>query len=107
MVLTGPSVDLTAPTPGTSATLGDSLEVVAVVNAPAGATRLEITGTFGDASAGFTGRTFSLGNVVDTTVTTSLGPSGTETTGQVTILATLTDAQNSTATDQVSISIVP
>ena len=103
--LLGPQVDITAPQPGLTIALGDSVQVTATLVSQEGITEVAWTGTLvAGGAAPFTPIVVPLTGVTDTTMSRYLKRSGT-TGGAARIIVTAKDLDGDTGADTISVTL--
>ncbi len=103
--LLGPQVDITAPQPGITIALGDSVNVTANIVSSEGVTEVAWTGTLvAGGPAPFTPVVVPLSGVQDTTMSRFLKRSGT-TGGAARIIVTAKDLDGDTGADTISVTL--
>jgi hypothetical protein len=102
-----PSVMITAPTPGYSIAVGDSILVMAEVNAPAGGGAVIYRGTYGNGVHAYLEEPANMNGINIATLATYLVPVGTQVGGTAWIAVEVEDVGGVAAVDSVEISIIP
>jgi len=102
----GPTVNVTAPAENLALALGDSVLVRADVNAPAGATTLQINSTYAGGTAAFTAYTnAALGSAATVAVNRWLQPAAGQVAGSAYIVVQVTDLSGAVGKDSVKVTI--
>lgn len=103
----GPGVEITAPTEGQEALVGDSILVMASVSAPTGAASVVYSGVYEiDGSSAYTGETASLNGLVNVSLTNHLRASPGQVAGTAVVVVSVTDQAGETSADSVTVTIV-
>jgi len=102
-----PSVMITAPTPGYTIAVGDSILVMAEVNAPAGGGAVIYRGTYGNGVHAYLEEPANMNGINIATLATYLVPLETQVAGVAWIAVEVEDVGGVAAVDSVEISIVP
>jgi len=104
--MTAPAVDITTPTEGFNAALGDSLLVEANVNAPNGATSVTYSATYEtDGEAAYTSLTETLDGSISVRLSESLAAVGGQVTGAALVVVEVTDQTGEKGADTVTVVI--
>lgn len=103
----GPSVVITAPTAGYSIAAGDSILVIANVDAPQGGGAVIYRGTYGDGVDAYVEEPANMNGINFATLTTYLVPVGTQAPGAAWIAVEVEDVAGIATVDSVEIVITP
>lgn len=102
----GPQVLITTPGESFTIAIGDSVRIVADINASGGAASATYSGTYSDSDeAAYTGEQETLGGLTITTVNNFLKAVAGQTEGSVYIIVEVTDLAGATGADSVKITI--
>ena len=105
----GPGVTITAPSEGFTISVGDSVLVLADVNAPDGATSATLSGHYDGAESEAAYESFTdnnLGGAIAPNIVEYLQPAEGQVAGPVYIVVSVTDATGVVGTDSVKITII-
>lgn len=102
----GPTVLITTPGEAFTITVGDSIQIVADINASGGAATAKYSGTYSDSDeAAYTGEEETLGGLTITTVNNFLKAVDPQAEGSVYIVVEVTDIGGATGVDSVKVTI--
>lgn len=104
---TGPTVEITTPTSGAEALLGDSILVEATVEALSGASTISYSGVYeADDAAAYTAESADGNGLTTLALTNYLRAAPGQTEGQAVVVVRVTDLAGSTGADSVTVNIV-
>ena len=103
---TGPDVEITNPTSGATAIVGDSVRVQASVSAPNGAASVVYSGTYGaDGDAAYVQETNDLNGLVNLSLSNRLRAVPGQRAGTAIVVVSVTDRAGETGADTVTVTI--
>ena len=103
---TGPDVEITSPTSGATATIGDSVLVTATVSASNGAASVVYSGTYGaEGDAAYVQETSDLNGLVNLSLSNRLRAVPSQRAGTAIVVVSVTDQAGETGADTVTVTI--
>jgi hypothetical protein len=103
--VTGPDVEITAPTDGFTIALGDSILLTATVNAPVGGAGIVYRGTYPDGTAAYAQETGNMNGVQAATLTNYLQAAAGQVAGSPYVVVEVTGVDGEVGADSVKVTI--